>query len=86
MVSTDEILRNVVWLVDALDDDALCEVEDIPFLEIAKAVRISRQPARSVTPLHGRYQQMPVRYPTRMTHTASNGRERRCSLTRVPLV
>jgi hypothetical protein len=70
MLNTDEILSNVVWLVDALDDDVLREVQDIPFLEMAKAVRIARQPRRSVTPVRGRYQRMPVRYPTQMTRTA----------------
>jgi hypothetical protein len=41
---TEEILENVAWLIDALDDTGLEEVQDIPFLEIAKAV--------SITPLH----------------------------------
>jgi hypothetical protein len=34
--STEELLDNVVWLVNALDDAALAEVQDIPFLEMAR--------------------------------------------------
>jgi hypothetical protein len=40
MRSTEEILGNVTWLIDALDDEALAEVQDLPFLEIAKDITI----------------------------------------------
>jgi hypothetical protein len=43
--STEEILDNVVWLVNALDDEALAEVQDIPFLEMAKVITIAPLPA-----------------------------------------
>jgi len=39
--STDEILGNVIWLIDALDDAALAEVQDLPFLEMAKDITIA---------------------------------------------
>ena len=66
MLNTDEILGNVVWLIDALDDEVLNEVHDIPFLEMAKAVRIARQPMRNVLPVCGQHQRMQVCYPTRV--------------------
>src|SRR2546422_9904500 len=40
MRSTEEILGNVIWLIDALDDAALAEVQDLPFLEMAKDITI----------------------------------------------
>lgn len=46
MTNTNEILSNVAWLVDALDDDGLHEVRDLPFLEMAKVVRIAGASAR----------------------------------------
>jgi len=41
MRSTEEILENVVWLISQFDDDALEEVQDLPFLEIAKDIAIT---------------------------------------------
>jgi hypothetical protein len=41
MRSTEEILGNVIWLIDALDDDALAEVQDLPFVEMAKNITIA---------------------------------------------
>ena len=41
MRSTEEILGNVIWLIDALDDAALAEVQDLPFLEMAKDITIA---------------------------------------------
>jgi hypothetical protein len=38
--STEEILGNVIWLIDALGDEALAEVQDLPFLEMAKDITI----------------------------------------------
>jgi hypothetical protein len=38
--STEEILGNVIWLIEALDDDALAEVQDLPFVEMAKDITI----------------------------------------------
>ena len=60
MRSTEEILGNVIWLIEALDDDALAEVQDLPFVEMAKDITIasvsrqlstdgSRTPERSKT-------------------------------------
>jgi len=40
MRSAEEILENVVWLVSQLDNDGLEEVQDLPFLEMAKDVSI----------------------------------------------
>jgi hypothetical protein len=42
MLSTKEILENVVRLVSLLDDVALHEVEDLPILELAKWVIFPR--------------------------------------------
>ena len=41
MCSTEEILSNVVWLVNALDEEGLSAVQDVPFIEMAKSVSIS---------------------------------------------
>ena len=41
MRSTEEILGNVIWLIEALDDDALAEVYDLPFVEMAKEITIA---------------------------------------------
>jgi hypothetical protein len=60
MHSTEEILGNVIWLIEALDDEALAEVQDLPFVEMAKEITIvsvsssaprvgSRTPERSKT-------------------------------------
>jgi hypothetical protein len=40
MRSTEEILGNVIWLIEALDDEALAEVQDLPFVEMAKDITI----------------------------------------------
>ena len=40
MRRTEEMLDNVIWLIDALDDEALAEVQDLPFLEMAKDITI----------------------------------------------
>ena len=42
MRSAEEILENLVLLISLLDDDALEEVQDLPFLEMAKDVSITR--------------------------------------------
>ncbi len=39
--STEEILENVALLIHFLDDAALVEVSDLPFLEMAKDVSIT---------------------------------------------
>jgi hypothetical protein len=44
MRSAEEILENVVLLIGLLDDDALEEVQDLPFLEMAKDVSVTRAP------------------------------------------
>jgi hypothetical protein len=53
MLTADEILGNVVWLVNAIEDEALEEVQDVFFLELAKVVTTSplprdRRPAKAV--------------------------------------
>jgi len=47
MHRAEEILTNVAWLINNFDDEALEAVQDIPFLEMAKAVTITPSP---VTP------------------------------------
>jgi hypothetical protein len=44
MRNAEEILENVVLLISLLDDDALEEVQDLPFLEMAKDVSVTRPP------------------------------------------
>ncbi len=44
MRNAEEILENVVALISLLDDDALEEVQDLPFLEMAKDVSVARSP------------------------------------------
>ena len=44
MRNAEEILENVVMLISLLDDDALEEVQDLPFLEMAKDVSVARPP------------------------------------------
>ena len=39
--STEEILGNVIWLIEALDDAALAAVQDLPFVEMAKDITIA---------------------------------------------
>jgi len=42
MLSTEEILENVIRLVSLLDDVALHAVDDLPILELAKWVVFPR--------------------------------------------
>ena len=65
MHGAEEILSNVVWLIDSFDDEALEAVQDIPFLEIAKAVTITPSPVTSSPPSRVRYEKrIPFRYAT----------------------
>jgi hypothetical protein len=67
MCRTDEILSNVVWLVEAIDEQRLPEIEDIPFLEMAKSVHIVRPPQQSYLDrllYAGRYEQHAGSEPT----------------------
>jgi hypothetical protein len=64
MHSTKEILNNVVWLVNALDDDALAEVQDIPFLEMAKVVTIAPLPAGFTPSARALRNRLRPQYPT----------------------
>ena len=66
MPATEEILNNVVWLANALDEDALGDVQDIPFLEMAQAVTISPPRLRSSTIEWSRRKYVRPRYPTSM--------------------
>jgi hypothetical protein len=60
MRSTEEMLGNGIGLIDALDDEALAAVQDLPFVDMAKEITIapvsssaprvgSRTPGRSKT-------------------------------------
>ncbi len=40
---TEEILENVVWFISQFDDATLKEVQNLPFLEMAKAASIFAQ-------------------------------------------
>lgn len=84
MYSTEEILTNVAWLVNALDEEALAEVQDIPLLEMAKAVTVTPLPA-DFTPSSRAFRAlMRPRYPTIRKKNDENtarhqqNRRRRC--------
>lgn len=64
MLDTIEILENVIWLVNAFDDEALGEMQDIPLLEVAKSVTIAPLPAGFVSTSQALERRMPPRYPT----------------------
>ena len=66
MPTTEEILNNLVWLVNALDEDALGDVQDIPFLEMAQVVTISPPRLSSSTTERSRRKHVRPRYPTSM--------------------
>jgi hypothetical protein len=55
MHRTDEILSNIVWLIDSFDEEALEAVQDIPFVEMAKTVKITPPPVASNFPSRPRY-------------------------------
>ena len=46
--STQEILETIVQLADILDTEALYQIADVPFLELAKAISINRSKRRGV--------------------------------------
>jgi hypothetical protein len=48
MKSTQEILETIVQLADLLDTEALDQIADVPFLELAKAISINRPERRGV--------------------------------------
>jgi hypothetical protein len=62
--STEEILDNMVWLVDAFDEEALAEVQDIPFLELAKVVTIVPLSAGFALSSRALRKRIRPRYPT----------------------
>jgi hypothetical protein len=64
MHNTKEILDNVVWLVNALDEEALAEVQDLPFLELAKGVTIAPLPAGFAPSSRALRKRLRPRYPT----------------------
>jgi len=39
---TEEILENIVWLAELLDEEALRHLPDLPFLELEKSISINR--------------------------------------------
>ncbi len=45
-VKAEEILENIVQLAELLDDEALEQIADVPFLELAKSVSINRRRAK----------------------------------------
>jgi len=47
MLSTKEILENIIRLVSLINDGTLHEVEDLPMLELAKWVTFSRPESRA---------------------------------------
>ena len=42
-VKEQEILENIIRLAELLDDEALKQLADLPFLELAKAVSFNRR-------------------------------------------
>ena len=40
-----EILANVVWIVEQLDEQALLELSDLPVLELARHISLRRRAA-----------------------------------------
>lgn len=87
MPTTNEILDNVVWLVNALDDEALNDVQDLPFLEMAQAITISRPLQKSSGAVQSPHKRIPPRYPTSMRnvkavrmHRLEKTNERRLTL------
>jgi len=40
--STQEILETIVQLADILDTEALYQIADVPFLELAKAISVGK--------------------------------------------
>lgn len=87
MPTTNEILDNVVWLVNALDDEALNDVQDLPFLEMAQAITISRPLQKSSGAVQSPCKRVPPRYPTSMRnvktvrmHRLEKTNERRLTL------
>jgi len=66
MPTTNEILDNVVWLVNALNEDALNDVQDLPFLEMAQAISISQSSPKSAEGAQSLRKQVPPHYPTSM--------------------
>jgi hypothetical protein len=67
MHTAEQILDNVIWLVNALGDDALRDVQDIPMLEIARAVTIAPVRQRGAGPAQPARTRVRPRYPTSMT-------------------
>jgi hypothetical protein len=40
LIDADTVLANVRWIVDQLDGDGLCQVDDLPVLELAKHIAV----------------------------------------------
>jgi len=73
MSNTEEILDNVIWLVEALADEALGEVDDIPLLEMAKSVAVAPLPVGFTSTAQALERRAAPRYPTgRKTSTRQN--------------
>jgi hypothetical protein len=64
MPETTEILDNVIWLVNTLDDEALGDIREIPLLEMAKAVSIAPLPAGFASIAQALEKRTRPRYPT----------------------
>ena len=64
MHGTEEILANVAWLVNLLDDEALATVQDIPFLEMARVVTITPSPSGFVPSSKALRERWRPRYPS----------------------
>jgi len=64
MSETTEILDNVIWLVNTLDEEALGAIGEIPLLEMAKAVSAAPLPAGFVVTSQALEKRTLPRYPT----------------------
>jgi len=64
MSDTEEILDNVIWLVEAFDEEALGEVGDIPLLEMAKSVAVAPLPVGFASAAQALEKRASPRYPT----------------------
>ena len=64
MSDAKEILDNVIWLVEALNEEALGEVGDIPLLEMAKSVVVAPLPVGFTSAAQSLEKRALLRYPT----------------------
>jgi len=75
-VTPEEILENIVQLSELLDDEALKEITDLPFIELAKAISINRPKAELLQGVANetkekRRRMLPHRYSSRIRKRAA---------------